>query len=53
MPSHDGDEFAFEYSTDGTSFAPLLTVNKTSDDDIAQMIDLPSSLSGDRLDTGC
>ncbi|MGA7305987.1 MAG: DUF5060 domain-containing protein, partial [Rhodothermales bacterium] len=40
----DGDDFRFEYSTDGTNFAPLLTVG-SSVDSVYQM-PLPSSPGG-------
>jgi hypothetical protein len=45
---HDGtvDDFAFEYSTDGASWTPMLTVSKTADDDTAQSFTLPAGTSG-------
>ncbi len=45
--STDGDNFVFAYSTsaDGT-YTDMVTVTKTSDDDIAQSFVLPSSTSG-------
>ena len=45
-PSGDGDNFAFQYSTDGVNWTTMLTVTKTSDDDTYQTCALPSVLSG-------
>ena len=42
----EGDAFVFSYSTDGTSYTNAFTVIKTSDDNVAQLAALPSSLSG-------
>lgn len=42
----EGDDFAFEYSTDGVNWTHLLTVTKTSDDDTIQQAPLPGDLSG-------
>ena len=45
---HDSavEDFAFEYSTDGASWTPMLTVTKTADDDTAQSFDLPAATGG-------
>ena len=42
----EGDDFRFEYSTDGTNWTTLLTVTKTADDNVAQQAALPDGLSG-------
>ncbi len=42
----DGDDFAFYYSTDNSSFTQMLTVTKTSDDNTIQTYSLPSDLTG-------
>jgi len=44
--SSDGDNFVFAWSTDDVNYTDALTVNKTSDDDVAQSAALPSSLAG-------
>jgi hypothetical protein len=44
--NNDGDDFKFEYSVDGASWTPLLTVTKTSDDNTLQQASLPSDSSG-------
>ena len=45
---HDSavEDFVFEYSTDATTWTPMLTVTKTVDDDIAQSFELPATTSG-------
>ena len=40
------DDFLFEYSVGGSSWLPLLTVTKNSDDDTTQSASLPDLLSG-------
>lgn len=40
----DGDNFTFEYSTDGNSFTPILTINSSVEQ--AYSAALPASLSG-------
>jgi hypothetical protein len=42
----EGDDFTFSYSIDGTTWTTLLTVTKTSDDNVAQQAALPDGLSG-------
>jgi len=42
----EGDDFAFEWSADGQTWAPLLTVTKTADDDLAQSEALPDGQAG-------
>jgi hypothetical protein len=42
----EGDDFLFQYSTDGITWIDILTVTKTADDDTAQTALLDSSLSG-------
>ena len=42
----EGDDFVFAYSTDNVVFTDMLTVTKTSDNDVYQTYLLPSSLSG-------
>ncbi len=43
--SSDGDDFQFEYSTDGSSFSPALVVSSTSSNNL-QSAALPNNLSG-------
>jgi len=44
---HTGSEdFSFGYSTNGWTYAEMLTVSKTSDDNSYQSYELPSGLSG-------
>jgi hypothetical protein len=45
---HDAanEGFLFEYSVNGVSWQPLLTVVKAADDDISQSVVIPGSLSG-------
>jgi hypothetical protein len=43
----EGDDFLFDYSTDGTTFVPMVTVSKTADDDIAQGYSLPAEVVGE------
>jgi hypothetical protein len=45
-PNTEGDDFFLEYSTDGTSFSPILTISKTSYDGQYQTATLPPGLSG-------
>jgi hypothetical protein len=42
----EGDNFVFAYSTDNVNFTDMVTVSKTSDDNVAQSFVLPGSLSG-------
>ena len=42
----DEDDFVFAYSTDNALFTDMITVTKTSDNDVYQTYSLPSSLSG-------
>ena len=42
----EGDDFVFAYSTDGIIFTDLITVTKTSDDNVAQTAALPAGVSG-------
>ncbi|GAA5496108.1 hypothetical protein Rhal01_02289 [Rubritalea halochordaticola] len=42
----EGDDFIFAYSTDGANFTDLITVSKTSDDDVAQLAPLPAGVTG-------
>ena len=42
----EGDDFIFEYSTDGTNFNALLTVTKTADNGAYQFVAMPASISG-------
>ena len=44
---HDStvEDFLFEYSTDGVTWTPMLTVIKTADDDVAQSFELPVTTS--------
>ena len=44
--NRDNDNFAFSYSTDNVNFKSMLTVTKTTDDNIAQTFALPSTLKG-------
>jgi hypothetical protein len=44
--SRDGDDFEFSWSTDGSSYASLLTVSRTSDDGTYQSASLPPSVAG-------
>ncbi len=45
-PNGEGDHFVFEYSMDGVTFTPMLTVTKTADDDALQSFPFPAELSG-------
>ncbi len=45
-PSADGDDFALSYSTDGSTYASMLTITKTADDDARQVYSLPSGTNG-------
>jgi len=42
----EGDDFVFAYSTDGATFTNVLTVTKTSDNNVEQTAPLPLNLSG-------
>ena len=42
----EGDDFRFSYSTDGVNYTDMLTVTKTSDDDVPLWYALPGDLSG-------
>lgn len=42
----EGDEFLFAYSTDDIDYTSMLTVTKTSDDNMAQSFELPEGVSG-------
>jgi len=42
----EGDNFLFSYSTDGTNYTDMVTVTKTSDDNVPLSYDLPGDLSG-------
>ena len=42
----EGDDFVFGYSTDNVNFTDVITVTKTSDDDISQGAALPGGLTG-------
>jgi len=42
----EGDDFNFSYSTDGITYIDMLTVTKTSDDNVEQTSSLPSTLTG-------
>jgi arabinogalactan endo-1,4-beta-galactosidase len=44
--SSDNDHFKFAYSTDGTAYSDMLTVNKTSDENTVQKFTLPSNVAG-------
>mgnify|MGYP003693904377 CR=1 FL=1 len=44
--STDGDDFRFEYSTDGTNFAPVTLTLPVADDGTDRIATLPGSLSG-------
>jgi hypothetical protein len=44
--STDGDDFRFEYSTDGTNFTPVTLTLALADDSIDRIATLPGSLSG-------
>ena len=44
--SSDGDDFRFEYSTDGTNFTPVTLTLPLSDDQIDRIAALPGGLSG-------
>ena len=42
----EGDDFMFAYSTDDVTYTHMVTVVKTSDNDVAQTFDLPNTLTG-------
>lgn len=44
--SSDGDDFTFELSTDGASYAQMLTVSRTDDDGSYQTYAVPASING-------
>ena len=44
--STDGDDFRFEYSTDGTNFTPVTLSLPLADDNIDRIATLPGTLSG-------
>jgi hypothetical protein len=44
--SVDGDDFTFEYSTNGIAYTPMLTVTRTVDDGTFQTFSLPAYLTG-------
>ncbi len=45
-PSSDGDDFRFEYSTDGVSWNPILAGVPPADPDAEQVASLPAGLTG-------
>ena len=46
LSSTDGDDFQFEYSTNGTTFTPLVLALPLGDDNVDRIAVLPGSLSG-------
>jgi N-acetylneuraminic acid mutarotase len=44
--STDGDDFRFEYSTDGTTFTPVTLTLPLADDNVDRIAALPGSLTG-------
>ncbi|MBE3136433.1 MAG: fibronectin type III domain-containing protein [Thermoplasmata archaeon] len=42
----EGDDFIFAYSTDDTTYTDMITVTKTTDNNICQTFTLPDTLSG-------
>lgn len=40
------DSFAFQYSTDGATWTPMVVVSKTADDDQYQTFEMPAGLRG-------
>jgi len=42
----DGDSFELSYSADGSTYTSALTVTKTADNNVEQILTLPSSLHG-------
>ncbi|UCC21936.1 MAG: DUF362 domain-containing protein [Planctomycetota bacterium] len=42
----EGDDFVFAYSTDDDTYTDMVTVSKTSDDDMVQSYELPNDVSG-------
>ena len=45
-PSTDGDDFEFTYSKDDTSYTPMVTVTKTTDDDAYQSYTFTEPITG-------
>jgi hypothetical protein len=45
-PSSDGDDFVFAWSSNGSSYADMVTVTNTSDTGAFQQFSLPDSLDG-------
>jgi serine protease len=45
-PNNEGDDFIFAYSTDDNNYNTMLTVTKTTDDNMLQTYSLPNTLSG-------
>lgn len=42
----EGDDFVFSYSTDNSSYSPMLTVTKNADNNAAQTFEFPGDVSG-------
>ncbi len=42
----EGDDFTFSWSSDNSSYTPMLTVNKSSDDNVIDSYLFPGSISG-------
>ena len=42
----EGDNFVFEYSRDGASWTPMVTVTKTADNDVLQSYAFPQDVTG-------
>ena len=45
-PNNEGDDFAFSYSRDNSTFTPMVTVTKTTDDDQEQTFEFPEDVAG-------
>jgi len=45
-PNMEGDDFIFAYSEDGSTYADMTLVSKTTDDNVCYTFELPSDLTG-------
>ncbi len=45
-PNAEGDDFVFSYSRDNVTFSPMVTVTKTSDNDLEQTFEFQEDIAG-------
>lgn len=48
-PSAEGDDFVFSYSRDNVTFTPMVTVSKTSDNDLEQTFEFQEDIAAGAL----